>query len=477
MKRDRYEAVIVGAGPNGLAAAITLARAGRSVLVVEANDTVGGGTRSAQLTLPGLTHDVCSAVHPMAAASSAFADWPLREHGLEWIEPPLAVAHPLDDGDVVTVECDLAATVNGLGEDGSAYRTLIGPVTRDWRTISDALFGPLRPSRLARHPLVLGRFGLRALQPATMGARRFRTVRGRALIAGVAAHSQLPLGQAATSAVPMALLGAAHRVGWPIARGGSQAIADALVGYLRSLDGELITGWRIASLDELPPHRAVLLDLTPRQVLTVSGERLRGAYARALRRYRYGAGVFKVDLALDGPLPWANPDVLRAGTVHLGGTLEEIVASERAVSRGQVSQRPYVLLAQPSLFDPARASDGRHVAWAYCHVPNGSEVDMTEPILDQIERFAPGARRRIIGQSSMGPAALEARNANVVGGDINGGSGDLLQIYTRPAWRLDPYSTPDPQIFICSASTPPGGGTHGLCGFHAARSALRGVLR
>ena len=473
----RYDGVVVGSGPNGLAAAITLARAGRSVLVVEANDTLGGGTRSAALTLPGLVHDLCSAVHPMAAASPVFAEWPLREHGLEWIEPPLALAHPLDDGDAVVVARDLAATVAGLGDDGEAYRNLIGPVATDWPVIVDAFFGPLRPTAMLRHPWRTARFGLRALQPASLLSRRFSAPRTRALFAGVAAHSMLRLEQPVSGAVAMTLLGAAHRVGWPIARGGSQAIADALIGYLRSLGGELVTGWRVGSLSDLPEHRAVLLDLAPRGVLEVAGERLRGRYRRALRRFRHGPGVFKLDLALDAPLPWANPDVARAGTVHLGGDVEEIRNGERAVARGKAVERPFVLLSQPTLFDPSRSTDDRHVVWAYCHVPNGSEVDMTEPILDQVERFAPGARRRVIGLSAMGPAAIESRNAAHVGGDINGGAQDIWQTFTRPAWRADPYSTPDPAIFVCSASTPPGGGVHGLCGWRAARSALRGVLR
>ncbi len=393
----RYDAVVVGSGPNGLAAAITLARAGRSVLVAEANDTIGGGARSAALTLPGLVHDLCSAVHPMAAASPVFAAWPLGDHGLAWIEPALALAHPLDDGDAVLVERDLASTAAGLGNDGSAYQSLIGPVTADWPVIVDALLGPLRPMAVARHPFRLARFGLRALQPASVLNRRFSAPRTRALIAGVAAHSMLRLDQPVSGAVAMTLLGAAHRVGWPIARGGSQAISDALAGYLRSLGGEVVTGWRVGSLSELPEHRAVLLDLAPRGVLEVAGDRLRGRYARALRRYRYGPGVFKLDMALDGPLPWTNPQVARAGTVHLGGDADEIAAGERAVTRGEVRERPFVLLSQPTLFDPSRSSDGRQVVWAYCHVPNGSAVDMTEPILRQNERFAPGQRRRVIG--------------------------------------------------------------------------------
>jgi phytoene dehydrogenase-like protein len=469
--------VVVGAGPNGLAAAITLARGGRSVLVVEANATVGGGSRSAALTLPGFVHDVCSAVHPLGRGSPAFAEWPLAEHGLEWIEPPVAIGHPLDDGSAALVRRGLDATAEGLGEDGERYRSLAAPAARDWELIARTMLGPLNLVAPLRHPIALGRFGIGALQPATWLAGRFRTPQARALLAGIAAHSFLRLNQPITGSFVLAFLGSAHAVGWPIPRGGSQRIADALASYLRSLGGEIRTGQRVTDLRELPPHRAVLLDLTPRQILAVAGDRFGGAYERQLRRYRYGPGVFKVDLALDGPVPWTNPGLLEAGTVHLGGTLEEIVASERAVARGRHPERPFTLVAQPSVFDPSRAPEGKHTLWAYCHVPNGSRVDMTERILDQLERFAPGVRKRIIGRSTMDTAAVEAYNANYVGGDINGGLQDLFQLWTRPAIRLDPYSTPDPRVFVCSSSTPPGGGVHGLCGWHAAQSALRGVLK
>jgi phytoene dehydrogenase-like protein len=473
----RYDALVVGGGPNGLAAAITLAHAGRSVLVLEASSTVGGGTRSAALTLPGFVHDVCSAVHPLGRSSPVFAAWPLAEHGLEWIEPPVALAHPLSDGSAALVRRDLAATAASLGVDGDRYVHLLEPIARDWGLIAGELLGPLRIGGPLRHPFVLGRFGLSAMQPATWLARRFRTPQARALLGGVAAHSFLRLDRLITGAFALSMLGMAHAVGWPIPRGGSQSIADALASYLVSLGGEIQTQRAVASLDGLPPHRALLLDLTPRQVLAIAGEPLRGSYARQLRGYRYGPGVFKVDLALDGPIPWSNPDLAQAGTVHLGGTLPEVVASEQAVSRGRVPERPFVLVAQSSLFDDSRAPAGKHTAWAYCHVPNGSRVDMTEPILAQLERSAPGVRDRILGRSTLGPAELEAYNANYIGGDINGGLQDLRQLWTRPAVRWDPYSTPDPGIFICSSSTPPGGGVHGLCGYHAAQSALRGVLR
>jgi phytoene dehydrogenase-like protein len=473
----RQDAVVVGSGPNGLAAAITLARAGRSVLVVEANDTVGGGARSAALTLPGFVHDVCSAIHPLGRSSPAFEGWPLEEHGLEWIDPPVSLAHPLDDGSAALISRDLTATATSLGVDGERYANLVGPVARDWDLIARELLGPIRLRGPLRHPFRLGRFGLRALQPVSLLLRRFRGPQAAAVLAGCGAHSFLRLEQLATGAFALSLLGAAHAVGWPIPRGGSQRIADALASYLVSLGGEIRTGWRVTSLEELPRHRAVLFDLTPRQVLAIAGRRLRGGYARQLRRYRYGPGVFKVDLALDAPVPWTNPDVKRAGTVHLAGTAAEVAASARAVARGRIPQRPMVLLSQPSLFDATRTPGEGHVVWAYCHVPNGSRTDMTEPILAQLERFAPGVRQRIIGRSTMDPATIEAYNANHVGGDINGGLQDIRQLWTRPAWRLDPYSTPDPSLFICSSSTPPGGGVHGLCGWHAARSALRGVLR
>jgi phytoene dehydrogenase-like protein len=356
------------------------------------------------------------------------------------------------------------------------YQQLLGPIARDWDLIARELLGPLRPGGPLRHPFVLGRFGLHALQPVSLLIRRFRGPQAAAVLAGAGAHSFLRLEQPATGAIALSLLAAAHAVGWAIPRGGSQRIADALASYLRSLGGEIRTGWRVERLDDLPPHRAVLLDLTPRQVLAVAGRRLRGAYAWQLRRYRYGPGVFKVDLALDAPIPWANPDLLRAGTLHLAGTASEIGASARAVARGRLPRRPTVLLAQPSLFDDTRAPAGQHVVWAYCHVPHGSAADMTEPILGQLERFAPDVRKHIIGRSTMDPAAIEAYNANHVGGDINGGLQDMRQLWTRPAVRWDPYATPDPAIFICSSSTPPGGGVHGLCGWQAARSALRGVL-
>lgn len=475
---QRTDAIVVGGGPNGLAAAIVLARAGRSVTLFEARDTVGGGCRSAELTLAGVIHDVCSAVHPLGRSSPLFRELELDRHGLEWIDPPIQLAHPLDDGSAALLYRDLDATVASFGDDRDAatYRRWIGPMTADWDLVVRSLLGPVRPLRVARHPFALARFGLAALLPASTLARRFRSPAARALVGGAGAHSFLPLTRAISGGLGLALLVSGHAVGWPIPRGGSQRIADALASVLRELGGEIETGVTVRNLVALPPHRAALLDLSPRDVLAVSEGRLGGPYAAQLRRYRHGPAAFKLDLVLDGPIPWRNADVARAATVHLGGRLEEIEESEAAVGSGDVHDRPFVLLSQPSPFDASRAPDGRHVVWAYCHVPNGWEGDATERILGQVERFAPGFRERIVARSVLRPADLETYNPNYVGGDINGGLMHWAQFLTRPAVRWDPYATPDPGIFVCSASTPPGGGVHGLCGMHAARSALRGVL-
>ncbi|HEU4647620.1 MAG TPA: NAD(P)/FAD-dependent oxidoreductase [Gemmatimonadales bacterium] len=484
MSRALLDAVVVGAGPNGLAAAIALARAGRSVELVEAAPTVGGGCRSAELTLPGFLHDICSAVHPLGRASPFFAQLPLDRHGLRWLDSDAPLAHPLDDGAAIA-ERDLDTTAKRLGSDADAYRGLVEPTVRHWDLIIRELTGPLRPERLLLHPRNIwpaAQFGLRAVQPASMLARRFRTPAARALLAGCAAHSMLGLSELLSGAFGLIFLASAHAVGWPIPAGGSQRIADALAAYLAELGGEIVTERPIISMHELPSHRAALLDVTPRQVLNIAGDRLRGRrgggwYVRQLQRFRYGPGAFKLDLALDGPIPWRDPEVLRATTVHVGGTFEEIAAAEGAVAAGRIPERPFVLLAQPSLIDPSRAPAGQHTVWAYCHVPNGSNVDMTERMLAQIERFAPGFRDRILAIARRGPAEFERYDANFIGGDIGGGRTELGQFFTRPAWRPDPYSTPDPGILICSSSTPPGAGVHGLCGWFAARSAMRGVLR
>jgi phytoene dehydrogenase-like protein len=463
------DAVVVGSGPNGLAAAITLARSGRSVLVVEAEATIGGGTRSAELTEPGFVHDVCSAVHTLTAGSPFFAELPLAEHGLEMIQPPAPLAHPFDDGTAVMLERSVEATSAGLGADGEKYRRVFEPLVRDKGRLVPFLLGP-RP--LPRHPVSAARFGLLGLRSALGLTRRFADERTKALFAGLAAHSIQSLRRTPTAAFGLVLGLLGHAYGWPVARGGSRAIADALASYLRSLGGEIETGRRIESVDELPRVGLTMLDLTPRQVIRVAGHRLPNRYLRALRRYRYGPGVFKLDWALDGPVPWRADSCARAATVHVGGTVDEIVESEDAVWRNRVSERPFVLLVQPSLFDETRAPAGKHTLWAYCHVPNGSNVDMTERIERQIERFAPGFRDRIVARRACNAPGMEAYNPNYVGGDINGGVQDLLQLYTRPAIRLNPYATPVEGLYICSSSTPPGGGVHGMCGYLAAKSAL-----
>ena len=470
-----YDAVVVGSGPNGLAAAVELARNGRSVAVLEAEDTVGGGTRSAELTLPGFVHDVGSAIHPLGYASPFFSTLPLDEHGLEWVHPPAPLAHPFDDGTAAVLERSVEETGETVGPDAAAYRSFMEPIVRDFDRIIDSLLGP---PRLPRHPLALARFGLRALRSARgLAEDLFEGEKARGLFAGNAAHSFLPMEQAPSAAFGLVLSTVGHAAGWPFPKGGSQKIADALVSYLRSLGGEVYAGTRVRSVEEVPRARAVLFDVTPRQLLEISGHHFNGRYRRALGRYRYGPGVFKVDFALEGPIPWEAEGCGRAGTVHLGGTLDEISAGEAAVSRGEHPKRPFVLLAQQSLFDETRAPEDKHTVWAYCHVPNGSTVDMTERIEKQVERYAPGFRDRILAKSTMGPADLQHINSNHVGGDINGGLQDLRQLFTRPVVRLTPYSTPAGGLYICSSSTPPGGGVHGMCGFFAARAVLATTLR
>ena len=475
----QYDAAIVGAGPNGLAAAITLARAGRSVVVYEAAETIGGGCRSGELTLPGFVHDICAAIHPLGVASRFMRSVPLADYGVEWITSDAALAHPLPDGGAAVLERSLALTGASFDDahDAVAYANLMGPLVDQWQRLVDGVEAPLRPIYQMTHPatsLAMARFGLSALGAARrLAEHRFRGERARALFAGMSAHAVIPLERPPSAAAGLLLAVLGHAVGWPFPRGGSQHIVDALAAYLRSLGGTIVTGMPIASLAELPPTRMILCDITPRQLMQIARGRLPAVYVERLRRYRYGPGVFKLDLALDGPIPWANPACSRAATVHLGGTLSEIAASERDAWNGVGSQNPYVLLAQQSLFDSTRAPAGKHTVWAYCHVPNGYTGDMTTTIEAQIERFAPGFRDRIIGRHTMGPAAVERYNANYIGGDINGGVQDLGQLFTRPIIQRDPYATPVPGLFLCSSSTPPGGGVHGMCGYFAALSALR----
>lgn len=464
---------MVGSGPNGLAAAIELARRGKRVLVVEGADSVGGGTRSAELTLPGFVHDVCSAVHPMAAASPFFRILPLAEHGLDWVHPDFPLAHPLDDGTAATLERSVDSTAQALGPDARAYRRLMGPLVSRAEGLFDDLLGPFR---IPRRPLGALRFGLNAIRSAKgLADARFRAPPARALIAGLAAHAVLPLEQSPGAAITLMLGLAGHAVGWPFPRGGSQRIAEALAAYFRSLGGEIVTSRRVNSVDELPPARAILLDVTPRQLLALAGHRLPGRYRRALERYRYGPGVFKLDWALAGPIPWRAANCRRAGTVHAGGTLEEVATAEGAVFRGEHPDRPFVLIAQPSLFDSTRAPAGKHTAWGYCHVPHGSTIDMTGRIEAQIERFAPGFRDLILARHAMDTAAMERYNPNYVGGDISGGMAAWRQLFTRPVIGLNVYATPAKGLYLCSSSTPPGGGVHGMCGYFAARAALRRV--
>jgi len=466
-----YDAVVVGSGPNGLAAAVELARNGNRVAVLEGKSTIGGGARSAEITLPGFVHDLGSAIHPLGYASPFFRSLPLEEHGLEWIHPDVPLAHPFDGGEAAVLERSIEATAAGLGHDAAAYRRLMEPGSADAARIAGFFVG--KPS-LIRHPLALVSSGIRALGDAEgLAESVFEGEKAKGLFAGNAAHSFLPLEQPPSALFGLLLGTLGHAFGWPFPRGGSQSLADALASYLESMGGEIFTNAPVSTVDDVPRTRAVLFDVTPRQLHDIAGEYFTADYNRALKRYRYGPGVFKVDFALDGPIPWEAEECLRAGTAHLGGTLDEVAAGEATVARGEHPERPFILLAQQSLFDGTRAPEGKHTVWAYCHVPNGSAFDMTERIEAQIERFAPGFRDRILAKRTAGTAELERWNPNLVGGDINGGYMDLKQLFTRPMPRPNPYSTPARGLYICSSSTPPGGGVHGMSGYLAARVALR----
>jgi len=471
LPRDPVDVVVVGAGPNGLAAAIEVARAGCSVLVVEAAATVGGGTRTAELTLPGFHHDVCSAIHPLAAGSPFLRSVPLAEHGCELVHPEVPLVHPLDGGRAGVLHRSLDDTVHAAGPDGARWADLFGPLVSRWADVEEHVLGPvLRPPR---HPVSMARFGRHAVRPAVAVADRLADPGLRALFGGAAAHAFLPLERPLTASFGLLLGALAHVRGWPVVRGGSQGLTDALVSYLEVLGGTVVTGHRVTSLEQLPPHRAVVADVTPRQLAALARDALGGRARRRLLRFRPGPGACKVDYALAGPVPWTNPDARRAGTLHLGGTLEEIAAAERTVARGGHADRPYVLVAQQSVIDHTRARAGQHTLWAYCHVPNGSTLDVSERITDQIERFAPGFRDLVLDRHVMTAADLATYNPTYVGGDISAGSHAGTQLLLRPWPALDPYRTPVEGVFLCSASTPPGGGVHGMCGHHAARSVLR----
>jgi len=469
----RYDAVVVGSGPNGLAAAAMLAKRGAAVLVVEAASTIGGGCRTAELTVPGVKHDVCSAIHPLGLGSPFFRTLPLAQHGLEWVQPEIALAHPFDDGASALLHRSIEETASTLGLDGDRYRRLIEPLTPDWDEFCAALINPLK---LAQYPLGLARFGLPSLLSSRcVSDAVFQGGRAKAFFSGMAAHSFLSLESPMTAAFGLVLAIVGHAVGWPVARGGSQAIPNALASYIKSCGGEILTNARVDDLGDLPESKVVLCDVSPRQFAGIAQERLPAGYRRKLLAYRYGPGAFKIDWALDAPVPWLDPVVGRAGTVHLGPTRSDISRSERSTWQGQVSTPPFVLLAQQSVCDPTRLPADRnvHALWGYCHVPSGFDGDCTDLIEDQLERFAPGFRNHIIAKHTMGPGQFQSYNANYIGGDINGGVLDFAQLLARPVLRGIPYATPVRGLYLCSASTPPGGGVHGMCGYYAALAALR----
>ncbi|MVN21081.1 phytoene desaturase family protein [Mucilaginibacter arboris] len=471
-KKD-FDAIVIGSGPNGLAAAITLQQQGLSVLVLEAKSKIGGGLRSAEVTLPGFVHDICSAIHPLAAGSPFFKTLPLADFGLEYINPPIAAAHPFDDGTAAALYGTTEQTAVKLGIDAKAYSKLIKPLVRYWPGLAPDVLGPLH---FPKHPFNLARFGLDALPSALQTAKKFKTKEARGLWAGMAAHSIQPLSNLTTSAIGLVLMANGHLKGWPLPKGGSCKIADALAAYFVFLGGKIETDFEVKSLDQLPSSKTVLFDITPKQLLKIAGHRFSNIYKWQLEKYRYGMGVFKIDWALDAPIPFTAEECRQAGTIHLGNTLEEIAEGEKQASQGKLVEKPFILLAQQSLFDATRAPEGKHTAWAYCHVPNGSKTDMTAIIEKQVERFAPGFRDTILARNTMNTAQIEAYNANYIGGDINGGIIDIKQLFTRPALRWSPYKTSAKGLYICSSSTPPGGGVHGMCGYYAAKRALKEVF-
>ncbi|MDT4926064.1 MAG: hypothetical protein QOG01_3777 [Pseudonocardiales bacterium] len=465
------DAVVVGSGPNGLAAAVALARAGLSVTVLESHQTIGGGTRTEELTVPGVLHDVCSAVHPLGVGSPFLSSLELGRHGLEWCWPEIDLAHPLDGGRAAVLVQSVEQTADGLGDDGRAWRRLFAPLAARFGELGDDILRPI--AHRPRHPFLLARFGLNALAPATVVARRWHGDEARALFGGMAAHAFRPLSSPTSASVGLALGASAHRFGWPVAKGGSRAITDALAAELLALGGQIETGHRVTSLHEVDSADVVMLDLAPAGVLALAGDRLPSRIARAYRRYRNGPAAYKVDLAVEGGIPWTNEACRRAGTVHLGGTIEQVALAEREVAAGRLPARPFVLVAQQYLADPSRSAGDVHPIWAYAHVPNGYSGDATDVVLDQLERFAPGVRDRIVGQAVRTPAQYEAYNPNFVGGDISTGANDPIQVLLRPRVAIDPYRTGIPGVYLCSAATPPGGGVHGMCGANAAASALK----
>lgn len=474
MSKKDYDAIIVGSGPNGLAAAITMQSAGLSVMLAEAKDTIGGGLRTKELTLPGFKHDVCSAIHPLAAGSPFFQQLPLYKYGLEYVYPNIPAAHPFDGGRAVALKRSLQETAQALGKDEKKYTKLIRPLLRDWPHLASDVLGPLK---FPNNPVAFAKFGMKALTSASFLSKFFSTKEARGLWAGMAAHSMQPLSNIATSAIALVLMTTGHAGGWPMVKGGSQSVADALAAYFISLGGKIETNFDVQSVNQLPTAEVILFDVTPKQLLKIAGQKFSSIYKWQLNRYRYGMGVFKIDWALDAPIPFTAADCRQAGTIHLGNTFAEIAASELQTSKGKIAEKPFVLLAQQSLFDASRSPQGKHTAWAYCHVPNGSKANMTDAIEKQVERFAPGFRDTILAKHTMNTFEVQSYNPNYIGGDINGGVIDITQLFTRPAIQVSPYRTSAKGLYICSSSTPPGGGVHGMCGYYAAKKALRDVFK